>query len=105
MLDEALTTFEGMKAAGYSPNSVTLGLLLSACKRAKNRRKALQLFDELTAQGVIVWLMDPCSPWLADKLVADCMVAEPSETLHICRTDGALCEVLAPNVTRQDRTL
>lgn len=53
MLDEALTTFERMKAAGHHPDSVTLSLLLSACKRAKNQQKALQLFDELTAQGVL----------------------------------------------------
>ena len=57
MLDEALTTFERMKAAGYHPDSVTLSLLLSACKRAKNQHKALQLFSELTAQGAIARLV------------------------------------------------
>ena len=58
MFEEALTTFERMKAAGYSPETLTLNTLLSACKRAKNQHKALQLFDELTAQGVIAWLMN-----------------------------------------------
>ena len=76
MLEEALKTFERMKAAKHSPETSTMNTLLSACKRAKNQHKALQLFDELTAQGVIAWPVHPCSPWPDDKLDRDCTVAE-----------------------------
>ncbi len=51
MLDAALASVERMKAQGLSPDSVTLNTLLSACKRAKQPQKAMDIMTDFTQQG------------------------------------------------------
>lgn len=65
MLEETFATFQKMKAEGIGASTMTLSLLLSACKRAKQPQKALQIITELTQQGwtarflfqTILWAM------------------------------------------------
>ena len=51
MLDAALDSLERMKAQGLIPDDVTLSTLLSACKRAKQPQKAVEIMTDLKQQG------------------------------------------------------
>lgn len=47
LLDEAMNTHERMKAQGLQPTTWTLNILVNACARAKQPKKALELIERL----------------------------------------------------------
>lgn len=51
MLVAALATLQEMRDNGISVDVVTLNILLSACKRAKQPQKALEIMTEMSKQG------------------------------------------------------